>query len=77
MHRFALYRSVDDEIRAFSARCPHLGCSVRWNAIEKSWDCPCHGSRFAAHDGRVLNGPALKGLEEADVPHTDREPNEA
>jgi glycine/D-amino acid oxidase-like deaminating enzyme/nitrite reductase/ring-hydroxylating ferredoxin subunit len=77
MHRFALYRSVDDEIRAFSARCPHLGCSVRWNAIEKSWDCPCHGSRFAAHDGRVLNGPALQGLEEVDVPRTDRESNDA
>jgi Rieske Fe-S protein len=50
---------------------------VRWNAIEKSWDCPCHGSRFAAHDGRVLNGPALQGLEEVDVPYTYRESNEA
>jgi nitrite reductase/ring-hydroxylating ferredoxin subunit len=77
LHRFALYRSADDETRAFSARCPHLGCSVRWNAIEKSWDCPCHGSRFAAHDGRVLNGPALDGLEAVDVPQSDREPNEA
>jgi glycine/D-amino acid oxidase-like deaminating enzyme/nitrite reductase/ring-hydroxylating ferredoxin subunit len=75
LHRFALYRSVDDVVHAFSARCPHLGCAVRWNAIEKSWDCPCHGSRFAAHDGHVLNGPALNGLERADdaIPPSDRE----
>ena len=75
LHRFALYRSGDDVVHAFSARCPHLGCAVRWNAIEKSWDCPCHGSRFAAHDGHVLNGPALSGLERADdtIPQSDRE----
>ena len=66
LHRFALYRDADGAVHAFSARCPHLGCAVRWNAIEKSWDCPCHGSRFAAHDGHVLNGPALEGLERAD-----------
>jgi glycine/D-amino acid oxidase-like deaminating enzyme/nitrite reductase/ring-hydroxylating ferredoxin subunit len=75
LHRFALYRTPDGETRAFSARCPHLGCSVRWNAIEKSWDCPCHGSRFAAHDGHVLNGPALQGLEPAEAPHPP--PNQA
>ncbi len=38
-------------------RCPHLGCALRWNRAERSWDCPCHGSRFA-EDGSVLNGPA-------------------
>lgn len=38
-------------------RCPHLGCALHWNAAEHSWDCPCHGSRFAA-DGRVLDNPA-------------------
>ena len=67
LHRLALYRSADDVLHAFSARCPHLGCSVRWNAVEKSWDCPCHGSRFAAEDGHVLNGPALQGLDRADA----------
>jgi glycine/D-amino acid oxidase-like deaminating enzyme/nitrite reductase/ring-hydroxylating ferredoxin subunit len=75
LHRLALYRSNDSVLHAFSARCPHLGCSVRWNAIEKSWDCPCHGSRFAALDGHVLNGPALSGLERADdtLSPSDRE----
>ncbi len=38
-------------------RCPHLGCALRWNRAERSWDCPCHGSRFS-EDGSVLNGPA-------------------
>ena len=38
-------------------RCPHLGCTLKWNSTERSWDCPCHGSRFA-ENGRVLNNPA-------------------
>ena len=38
-------------------RCPHLGCALKWNPAEHSWDCPCHGSRFAT-DGRVLDNPA-------------------
>lgn len=42
-------------------RCPHLGCALKWNAYEHSWDCPCHGSRFT-EDGRVINGPANGNL---------------
>ena len=38
-------------------RCPHMGCALKWNPREHSWDCPCHGSRFA-EDGRLLDGPA-------------------
>lgn len=38
-------------------RCPHLGCALKWNPAEHSWDCPCHGSRFS-EDGEVLNNPA-------------------
>ena len=40
-------------------RCPHMGCALKWNAAERSWDCPCHGSRFDAH-GRLLNNPAMR-----------------
>ena len=38
-------------------RCPHMGCALKWNEVEHSWDCPCHGSRFG-EDGTLLNNPA-------------------
>ncbi|MBC7744567.1 MAG: Rieske 2Fe-2S domain-containing protein [Flavobacterium sp.] len=43
--------------------CPHLGCIVQWNAAEKSFDCPCHGSRFTCR-GKLINGPAISDLTE-------------
>ena len=52
------------EIHAVSAKCTHMGCIVSWNSAEKSWDCPCHGSRFS-YDGTVIQGPANKDLEKA------------
>lgn len=57
----AVYRDPDGELHVRSAVCSHLGCIVRWNRVEGSWDCPCHGSRFAP-DGKVLSGPALSEL---------------
>jgi glycine/D-amino acid oxidase-like deaminating enzyme/nitrite reductase/ring-hydroxylating ferredoxin subunit len=57
-----VYRDLDGQLHAVSLRCTHLGCLVRFNAAEHSWDCPCHGSRFAP-DGAVLEGPAVKALE--------------
>ena len=42
-------------------RCPHLGCALKWNPVECSWDCPCHGSRFGA-DGVLLDGPSTGDL---------------
>ncbi len=57
----AVYRSDDGALQAVSAACTHLGCAVHWNSGDKSWDCPCHGSRFAA-DGAVLHGPARRPL---------------
>jgi len=42
-------------------RCPHMGCALKWNARERSWDCPCHGSRFA-ENGKLLNNPATGNL---------------
>jgi nitrite reductase/ring-hydroxylating ferredoxin subunit len=52
-----------------SGVCPHLGCIVAWNRAEKSWDCPCHGSRFDP-DGRVIHGPAQLDLAHVDAPAT-------
>jgi Rieske Fe-S protein len=49
-------------VTAVSPTCTHLGCQVNFNAAERSWDCPCHGSRFAP-DGTVLHGPAVHRLE--------------
>jgi glycine/D-amino acid oxidase-like deaminating enzyme/nitrite reductase/ring-hydroxylating ferredoxin subunit len=57
----AVYRDDQNVLHAFSAICPHLGCVVQWNASEKSFDCPCHGSRFTCL-GKVVNGPALGDL---------------
>ncbi|MGZ5181552.1 MAG: FAD-dependent oxidoreductase [Ramlibacter sp.] len=58
---FAAYRARDGELFAVSAVCTHLGCKVRWNSMETSWDCPCHGSRFRP-DGTVIEGPAIAAL---------------
>ena len=58
----ALYRSSSGEIRAVSAVCTHMGCLVGWNPVDRTWDCPCHGSRFA-DDGRVIHGPATEPLQ--------------
>jgi len=57
----ACYRDEDGSVHKMSTTCPHLGCSVRWNPEEKSWDCPCHGSRFGP-TGDVVMGPATEGL---------------
>ncbi len=62
----AVYRDEAGTCHARSAMCPHLYGVVAWNASEKSWDCPCHGSRFDAY-GRVLNGPAASDLQEVSL----------
>jgi len=60
--KVAGHRRDDGTLVAVSARCTHLGCQVNWNTAERSWDCPCHGSRFSP-DGEVLEGPAVHRLE--------------
>jgi glycine/D-amino acid oxidase-like deaminating enzyme/nitrite reductase/ring-hydroxylating ferredoxin subunit len=58
----AVHRDDDGALHMVSSVCSHLGCQVKWNSAERSWDCPCHGSRFDP-DGNVLQGPAVKPLE--------------
>jgi len=59
--KVAAYRDENNELHVVSSVCTHLGCIVHFNNVEKSWDCPCHGSRFTI-DGEVIEGPAYKNL---------------
>lgn len=61
----AVYKDNAGKIHERSAVCTHLGCVVAWNDSEKSWDCPCHGSRFDTN-GTVISGPAVTDLKEVD-----------
>jgi glycine/D-amino acid oxidase-like deaminating enzyme/nitrite reductase/ring-hydroxylating ferredoxin subunit len=61
--KVAVYRDETGALIERSAFCTHLGCVVRWNSMERTWDCPCHGSRFHT-DGHVVNGPAVTALSE-------------
>jgi glycine/D-amino acid oxidase-like deaminating enzyme/nitrite reductase/ring-hydroxylating ferredoxin subunit len=61
LKKMAVYRDAEGVVHRMSAVCPHLKCIVRWNFAERTWDCPCHGSRFDCV-GRVLNGPANSDL---------------
>ncbi len=65
--KLAVYRDDASALHVCSAICTHLGCVVSWNSAEKSWDCPCHSSRFDV-DGQVLHGPAPTPLAKADPP---------
>jgi glycine/D-amino acid oxidase-like deaminating enzyme/nitrite reductase/ring-hydroxylating ferredoxin subunit len=62
VRKIAAYRDENGTLHQMSAVCPHMKCIVRWNATEKSWDCPCHGSRFDCLGGMV-NGPSAGDLE--------------
>ncbi len=59
--KYGAYRDARDMLHIVSVQCPHLGCIVRWNNDENSWDCPCHGSRFTI-EGKVINGPSNSDL---------------
>lgn len=60
------FRDEQGRLHAVSAVCTHMGCMVGWNETDRSWDCPCHGSRFAL-DGSVIHGPAVTALAPAKV----------
>jgi len=63
--RVAVHRKKDGTLVRLNPSCTHMGCLVRWNRSEATWDCPCHGSRFSA-EGEVIGGPAEEGLERLD-----------
>ncbi|HET7730229.1 MAG TPA: FAD-dependent oxidoreductase [Usitatibacter sp.] len=69
IHKVAIYRDPLGEVHEMSAACTHLGCIVRWNAADNTWDCKCHGSRFDAL-GHVINGPANVDLQPVASPTT-------
>jgi glycine/D-amino acid oxidase-like deaminating enzyme/nitrite reductase/ring-hydroxylating ferredoxin subunit len=64
--QLAVTRNQEGEFTALSAVCTHLGCIVGWNATDRTWDCPCHGSRFD-EQGNVLAGPAVSPLSKRDI----------
>ena len=66
LKKYAVYRDESGELHVFSASCTHLGCVVHWNGDEKTFDCPCHGSRYS-NEGKVINGPAVADLKAVQV----------
>ncbi len=67
LSKVAVYRDEEGVYHAVSAVCPHLGGIVHWNDSEKTWDCPCHGSRFTRY-GEAINGPANRPLAAHELP---------
>lgn len=61
--KVAAYKDENGKIYTISSVCTHLGCQVSWNDAEKTWDCPCHGSRYS-YDGTVIHSPTVKNLKE-------------
>ena len=59
--RYGAYRDKNGELHIVDITCTHLGCELKWNSAEKSWDCPCHGSRFT-FEGDIIEGPAVSRL---------------
>lgn len=59
--KVGVYKDEQENLHAVDIRCPHLGCQLEWNPDERSWDCPCHGSRFD-YRGKLISGPAQEDL---------------
>lgn len=65
-NRLAIYKDEQGEIHALNSACTHIKCEVEWNSAEKSWDCPCHGSRFS-YTGEMLTAPARKDMTPVEI----------
>ncbi len=59
--RVGCYRDHDGDFHLVDSTCTHMGCEVNWNSGERTWDCPCHGSRYSI-EGEVLEGPSVEPL---------------
>jgi glycine/D-amino acid oxidase-like deaminating enzyme/nitrite reductase/ring-hydroxylating ferredoxin subunit len=70
-HSIAMFKDEAGNLHAVNPACTHLDCFVSWNSAEKTWDCPCHGSRFSI-DGEVFTAPARKDLEVIDLKETKK-----
>jgi len=64
--KVGVYKDIDGKIFAVKPVCTHLECILNWNDADKTWDCPCHGSRFD-YKGRNINNPAIKDLEKIEI----------
>ncbi len=64
--KVGVYKSPEGKIYAVKPTCTHLGCLLSWNDVDKTWDCPCHGSRFD-FEGKNLYDPAIKNLENYEI----------
>ncbi len=60
-YKVGVYRDNEDKLHYVNTTCTHIGCELKWNSAELSWDCPCHGSRFT-YDGDVIEGPAVESI---------------
>ncbi|MBA2561856.1 MAG: Rieske 2Fe-2S domain-containing protein, partial [Chitinophagaceae bacterium] len=65
-HSIALFKDESGKLHAVNPACTHINCVVGWNTAERTWDCPCHGSRFSM-DGEMLTAPARKDLEKIEL----------
>jgi glycine/D-amino acid oxidase-like deaminating enzyme/nitrite reductase/ring-hydroxylating ferredoxin subunit len=70
-HRAGAYKDEAGNLHIVDTTCTHMGCELNWNSAEKSWDCPCHASRFSI-DGEVIEGPAVRRLTSEEDTHTIR-----